>query len=72
MEKSKQTGHGKGPAVDEEGPVASPQVEVNTAMVKEQHPFWSKSIKNERRQSAKGMLMGMLLITGEPAYVVRH
>ncbi|KAK9896047.1 hypothetical protein P389DRAFT_73734 [Cystobasidium minutum MCA 4210] len=63
MEKSKQTGHGKGPAVDEEGPVASPQVEVNTAMVKEQHPFWSKSIKNERRQSAKGMLMGMLLIT---------
>lgn len=48
---------------DGEGPVATPHVEVNTAMVQEQHPFWSKSIKNERKESAKGMLMGLALIT---------
>lgn len=52
-------------AADADGPVASPQVEVSTAMVKEQHPFWSKSIKNERKESAKGMLSGLLLVTGK-------
>ena len=61
MEKASQPGKGTA-----EGPVATPQVQVNTEMVKEQHPFWSKNIKSERKESAKGMLMGLALITGEP------
>jgi hypothetical protein len=42
----------------------SPQVIVKAAHDEERQPFWSKNIKDERKETVKGMLSGLLLITG--------